>query len=102
MRKVGARNNTLSDVLWEGPAFQAGLTVGTEIVAVDGAAFSRARMRAAITTAKDASNPITLIVKNGERYRSVEIDYHDGLRYPHLERVDGIPARLDEILAPHP
>ena len=99
---VVARDNTLSDVLWEGPAFQAGLTVGTEIVAVDGSAFSRERIRAATTRAKDGSDPITLIVKNGERYRSVEIDYHDGLRYPHLERVDGVPARLDDILAPRP
>ena len=28
------------------------------------------------------------------------IDYHDGLRYPHLERVPGTPDRLANILAP--
>jgi len=27
------------------------------------------------------------------------MDYHDGLRYPHLERVASVPARLDEIFA---
>ncbi len=48
------------------------------------------------------SDPIALIVSNGERFRTVEIDYHDGLRYPHLERVEGAPARLDDILAPLP
>jgi len=28
------------------------------------------------------------------------MDYHDGLRYPHLERSAGAPARLDEIFEP--
>jgi hypothetical protein len=28
------------------------------------------------------------------------LDYHDGLRYPHLERVEGTPDRLDDILKP--
>jgi hypothetical protein len=30
----------------------------------------------------------------------VTIDYRDGLRYPHLERVAGSAARLDAVLAP--
>jgi predicted metalloprotease with PDZ domain len=97
-----ARNNTLSDVLWEGPGFEAGLTVGTEIVAVDGRAFSAERIREAITRAKDEPTPIELLVKNGDRYRSVVLDYHDGLRYPHLERIERTPALLDDILAPLP
>ena len=29
-----------------------------------------------------------------------EIDYHDGERYPVLERVDGTPDYLDEITKP--
>jgi hypothetical protein len=41
-----------------------------------------------------------LLVKNGDRFRTVKIDYHDGLRYPHLERVGNGPASLDEILKP--
>jgi len=32
----------------------------------------------------------------------VRIDYHDGVRFPHLEQIPGAPARLDEILAPRP
>lgn len=78
------------------------MTVGAEIVAVDGRAFSAERIREAITRAKDAPTPIELLVKNGDRYRSVELDYHDGLRYPHLERIEGTPALLDDILAPRP
>jgi hypothetical protein len=38
-----------------------------------------------------------LIVKTGDEYRTVEIDYHDGLRYPHLERIPGTSDRLSAI-----
>ena len=57
---------------------------------------SRARSK----TPRTASAAIELLVKNGDRFRTVKIDYHDGLRYPHLERDDNAPARLDQILTP--
>ena len=43
--------------------------------------------------------PIRLLVKEFDRYRTVAIDYHDGLRYPHLERIEGVPDRITPILA---
>jgi predicted metalloprotease with PDZ domain len=89
----------LTDVLWEGPAFQAGLTVGTQIVAVDGTAYDGDRFRDIVKRSKDSKSPIEMIVKNGDRYRTVRLDYHGGLRYPHLMRDDAAPARLDAILA---
>jgi predicted metalloprotease with PDZ domain len=89
----------LTDVMWEGPAFQAGLTVGTQIVAVDGTAYDGDRFRDIVKRSKDSAAPIEMIVKNGDRYRTVKIDYHGGLKYPHLERDESVPARLDAILA---
>ena len=41
-----------------------------------------------------------LIVKDYEQYRTVVFDYHDGLRYPRLERIPGTPDRLGDILTP--
>jgi hypothetical protein len=29
----------------------------------------------------------------------VPVDYHEGLKYPHLVRVDGTPDYLSEIIA---
>jgi len=54
---------------------------------------------AAIRSAKTTKLPIELIVKTGDRFRVLTLDYHDGLRYPHLEREPSTPARLDDILA---
>jgi len=90
----------VTDVLWEGPAYKSGLTVGTQVIAVNGIAFEADRMRNAIKDAQKTSGAIELLVKNGDRFRTVKIDYHDGLRYPRFERDGSGPARLDEILTP--
>jgi predicted metalloprotease with PDZ domain len=90
----------LTEVLWDGPAFKQGLTVGSQIVAVNGIAYDADLLKSAITGAKSANAPIDLLIRDGDRYRTVRFDYHDGLRYPRLERNASVPARLDDILTP--
>jgi len=31
----------------------------------------------------------------------LSLNYHDGLKYPHLERIPGTTDMLSEIMAPH-
>jgi hypothetical protein len=38
-------------------------------------------------------------VRDFDTFRTVRLDYHGGLRYPHLERVEQTPDRLSAILA---
>jgi predicted metalloprotease with PDZ domain len=91
----------ITDVLWNGPAFKAGIARGTKLVAVNGLALDgSSTLSDAITRAASDKAPITLLLQDGSRYRDVQIDYHDGLRYPHLERISGTPDRLADILAP--
>ena len=89
----------IQGVQWDGPAFNQGLVVGSTVVAVEGEAYSESRMKSAITAAKGAKKPIQLIVKDGERYRIVDIVWNGGLRYPRLERVEGTPDRLGDLLS---
>ena len=89
--------NGISAVQWDGPAFKAGLAIGMSIIAVNGETASAANLTDAIKAAKDTTTPIELIVKDGDRYRTVSLDYHGGLRYPHLERIPGTPDRLGEL-----
>lgn len=77
------------DVQWGGAAFNAGLVPGFTIVAVDGKDFSPERIKDAITAAKGDQAPITLLVKNVDIYSTIKIDYHGGLKYPHLVRASG-------------
>ena len=98
--EIDAKESTISNVLWESPAFKAKLIEGSQLLAVNGAAYSAEILKDAIRAAKGNSTPIELIVKNGERFRVISLNYHDGLRYPHLERDSATPARLDAIFAP--
>ncbi|WP_185910702.1 M61 family metallopeptidase [Xanthomonas cerealis] len=88
---------SVQDVLWDGPAFDAGIIAGNSIVAVNGREYSADAIKEAITAAKGAAAPIELLVKRGNRYDTLRIAYHGGLQYPHLERIAGKPDRLSEL-----
>lgn len=94
------KDGQLGDVLWEGPAFKAGLTADTQIVAVNGLTYNADDLKDAVKAAKGGKEPIDLLVKINEHYRHVPIDYHDGLRYPRLEKIGSGEPSLDAILTP--
>jgi predicted metalloprotease with PDZ domain len=100
---MGVRANsdgTILDVRWNGPADKAGLAPGSKIIGVNGQVFSGDLLRAAIREAKGKTDPIHLIVQSDSFLTTADIDYHDGERYPALERVAGTPAYLDDITRP--
>jgi len=90
----------INDVRWDGPAFKAGISTGAKLVAVNGQNYSTEVLKSAITAAKTGQAPIQLLLKYQGGYRTVAVDYHGGLQYPHLVRVEGTPDYLDEIIAP--
>ena len=88
----------VANVQWDGPAFRAGLAGNTTIVAVNNKVFKPEVLKAAVkAAAKDGKAPIELLVKKGNNLRTISLDYHDGLRYPRLERISGTPDRLEAI-----
>jgi predicted metalloprotease with PDZ domain len=97
--RVGA-DGTMSDVKVHGPADVAHLAPTEKILAVDGRTFSGDRLREAIRKAKGTTEPIHLIVESQSYIRMADLNYHDGERYPTLERIEGTPDLLDEITKP--
>jgi predicted metalloprotease with PDZ domain len=95
-----AGDGAIGDVRWNGPADKARLAPGEKIVAVNGKIYSADALKEAIRTAKGAAAPIHLIVQADTFVSNADIDYHDGERYPALERVEGTPAYLDDITKP--
>jgi predicted metalloprotease with PDZ domain len=93
-------DGSIRDVRWNGPADKARLAPGSKIIGVNGQAFSGDLLRAAIRDAKGKTQPIHLIVQSDTFLATADIDYHDGERYPVLERVAGTPAYLDDITKP--
>ncbi len=95
---VVKKEGDLGMVYWDSPAFKAGLTEGGKILAINGIAYDPEVLSDAIKASKTSKAPIELIIKTEDRYTIAQINYHDGLRYAHLERVNSTPARLDDIL----
>ena len=78
------------------------MTTGAQIVAINGRAYSDEDLKGAIAAAKGRKEPIRLLVKKGDLYRTIDLAYHDGLRYPALEKVGTGASSLDVLLAPLP
>ena len=87
-------------VIWDSPAFRAGLTVGTKLIAVNGTEFSTDGFKSAITQAKNPKTPVVIIVKQDKSYRTITLDYSSGLRYPRLEKTGEGMGSLDRLLQP--
>jgi predicted metalloprotease with PDZ domain len=84
---------------WGSPAFKAGMKPGDELLAVGTLTYKADRLADAITAAKGTKLPVRLVVKSGEAVRTVDLDYHDGLRYPRLVRIGTGPAGLDRLIS---
>jgi predicted metalloprotease with PDZ domain len=94
------KDGEINGVAWDSPLFKEGVTTGTKIVSVNGRAYSNDELKGAITAAKGGRTPIRLLVKRGSLYRTIDLPYYQGLRYPVLERVGTGPSTLDALLAP--
>jgi predicted metalloprotease with PDZ domain len=91
----------VDDVRDGSPAWRAGLAPGMHILAVDNQEFSSDVLEYAVKKAQHSSAPISLITSQTGWFQTLSLDYHDGIRYPHLERIEGTPDMLAAIMAPH-
>jgi predicted metalloprotease with PDZ domain len=95
-----APDGTVSDSIVGGPAFKAGVSSGMKVIGVNGRLFTQDGLEDAIKAAKDTSKPISLLVVIDDYYRTCDVDYHGGERYPHLVRQNDKPDYLDELIKP--
>ena len=92
------KGGKIYDVLPGSAAYAAGLGPSMTILAVDGTAYSVDALKVAI--ARPQNGRISMVVRNFDSVKTVEIAYAGGLRYPHLERIPGAHDYLSEILTP--
>lgn len=97
--RVG-KTGIIGDVLKDGVSDKAGVGPDMTIVAVNGRAFTPDVLKAAVHDAKGSGPAVELILENTGYYKVVKLDYHDGERYPMLERATG-PDYLDDIIKAH-
>jgi predicted metalloprotease with PDZ domain len=97
---VVKEDGTIADVAVGGPAQKAGISPTAKLIAVNRRNFTTTVLEEAITHAAKATEPIELLVKDGEYYNTFKVDYHRGLQYPRLERDQAKPDLLTQIIAP--
>jgi predicted metalloprotease with PDZ domain len=98
--RAGDGPATIANVWWGSAAFKAGIVPQMLLVSVNGTAYTSKALADAILAAEKSKQPLQLQFRDGDKYTIVSLPYYDGLRIPTLERVDGTPDRLDDILAP--
>jgi predicted metalloprotease with PDZ domain len=90
----------IRDVLPGTPADAAGVGIGMKLMAVNGRAWTPDILRAAVKSAVTNRAPIELLVVNDDYYKTCVLNYHDGEKYPILERDPARADLLDDIIKP--
>jgi predicted metalloprotease with PDZ domain len=88
----------VSDAIVGSPAFEAGVSSGMKVIGVNGRVYTQELLEDAIKSAKDTSNPIVLLLIVDDYFQTSTINYHGGVRVPHLVRDDAKPDYLDSII----
>jgi predicted metalloprotease with PDZ domain len=93
-------DGAVSDSIFGGPAFEAGISSGMKVIGVNGRVYKHELLEDAIKDAKESPQPISLLVVDDDYIRTCAVNYHGGSRYPHLVRDDAKPDYLDELIKP--
>lgn len=96
---VVGNDGNISQVLWGGNAFKNGLSVSDKIIAINGKPWGKDAAIEEINGAKGGNKPIQLIIQADGRYKVMDFEYYDGIRYPHFEKTGGDGA-VDKLLEP--
>ncbi len=86
------------DVIDDRAAARAGAGPGMTLVAVNEQKYSSAVLDAAIAAAANSHQPIALLVENDDYYRTLNVEYYDGPRFPHLARIEERPDTLSTVI----
>ena len=93
-------DGSVADVLHGSPAFAVGMAPDMKVVAIGGHKWSIDAARETIIKAEKSADPIELVVEAADVIRVLHVDYHGGLRNPHLVRDAFKADLLSQILAP--
>jgi len=91
-------DGTIVDTIEGMAAAKAGIGPGMKVVAINGRRFTPEVFHDTLKAGKGASQPLELLVENTDYYKTYKLDYHDGEKFPHLERIDSKPDVLSEII----
>ncbi|MFN2529072.1 MAG: M61 family peptidase [Candidatus Baltobacteraceae bacterium] len=94
-------DGTVRDVKRGSAAWNAGMGPGMKIIAIDHQSYDADYLQSAIKDANHSKSPLSLLVEQDKWFGTYSLNYHGGLRFPHLERIKGTPDMLGAIMTPH-
>jgi predicted metalloprotease with PDZ domain len=94
------QDGAVQDVIPGSPADKAGVGVAMSIVAVNGRRWTADLLRTAVESARTNRAPIELLVENTDYFKVCKVDYHEGDKYPVLQRDLSKPDLLSQIIKP--
>jgi predicted metalloprotease with PDZ domain len=94
------QDGTIIDLVPDSAAGHAGLAPAQKVMGVNHRVYSADLLRQAIVNAETSQEPIDLLTLTDGYYADYSVDYHQGLRSPHLARITGKPDLLATILQP--
>lgn len=98
---IAGEDGAIEDTIEGMDAARAGIGPGMRIIAVNGRRFTIQAFRDALTAGKSSKEPLQLIVENTDYFRTFNLDYHGGEKYPHLVREEAKPDLLTDITRAH-
>jgi len=90
----------IGDVIPNTPAAKAGVVPGSTLVGVNGRRYKARILRDFIRDSKTATGSMQLVFTAEDFVNVVNVDYHGGSRYPHLERIASSTDWLSELGKP--
>jgi len=93
-------DGAIQDVIPGSPAHKAGVAPAMKLLAVNSRRWTPEILHAAVKAGQTNSTPIELLVENEDYFIPCKLDYHEGEKYPVLERDAAKADLLAEILKP--
>ena len=91
---------TISDVIPHSPADAAGASPGSRILGLNGYKWSKELLQDTLAAPPDPSGTLTLLMQKDDMFKTLELHYSGGERYPDLVREPGMPDVLSRISEP--
>jgi predicted metalloprotease with PDZ domain len=97
---VDDEGTTIGDVIPGSAADLAGASPGSHLVAINGYKWSKELLHDTLAAPADPSGKITLLVQKDDMFKTLELKYSGGERYPNLSRRPGTEDLLAKIAQP--
>jgi len=91
-------DGTISDTIEGMPGAKAGIGPGMRLIAVNNRHYTAEVLHDALKAGNNSSQPLELLIENTDYYKTYQLDYHGGEKYPHLVRDESKPDLLSDIL----